>query len=158
MRSSREYQTSDEDQAELYQKRRRWYQWDTGLNWLFLAFVAIVGYTIIESDVDTYQGERLSYKLVNDGVTLEEQAGDPYMQAGMKRNMHFKGVSATQFFIAKWKWRFAVYLAVMIIPMVVAFARVRSKDRRRYNWIYYSLVAVAILYPAFFWGRWGGFW
>ena len=68
MRPSREYQSTEEDQAELQLKRRRRYQWDTALNWAFLAFVAIIGYTIIESDVDTYQAERLSYKLVNDGV------------------------------------------------------------------------------------------
>ena len=158
MRASREYQSSEEDQAESLLKRRRRYQWDTALNWAFLAFVAIVGYTVIESDVDTYQAERLSYKLVNDGVTLEEQAGDPYMQAGMKRNMHFKGASVTTFFIAKWKWRFAIYLVAIIAPLVVAFARVRSKDRRRLNWIYYSLMAIAILYPIYFWGRWFGLW
>lgn len=147
-----------EDQAEIRARRERRYRIDTAINWIFVIFVVLVGYRVIETDIDLYQGERLYFKMLNDGVSLEEAAESPYMQEGMRRNMHFKGQSGMTFFMAKWKWRVPIYLGCIFIPLGLAFFRVISKDRRRWNWAYYLFGTISIAYAVYFWGRWANMW
>lgn len=147
-----------EDQAERQQRRKRIYVLDTALNWILVAVVAFSGYLIIETDVDTYQGERLFFHMLNDGVTFEEAAESPYMEQGMRRNMQYKGVSSTDFFIAKWKWRFPIYITCIFLPLFVAFFRALSKDRRRWTWAYIPLIILNIGYSVYYAGRWKGWW
>lgn len=158
MSSSEGYNSSSEEAEERQLQRKRRYLWDTGINWTFFALMAIIGFWIIETDVDTYQSERLFYKMLHDGVTLEEAADDPYMQAGMKRNYQYKDASPTDFFIAKWKWRIPIYVGCIILPILVAFMRVISRNRRRWNWAYYPFVAIGLAYWIYFMGRWSGKW
>ncbi len=123
-----------------------------------MAVIAFSGYLIIETDVDTYQGERLFFKMLNDGVTFEEASESPYMEQGMRRNMQYKGVSGTDFFIAKWKWRIPIYLFCIFLPLIVSFSRALSKDRSRWNWAYFTMLALSFGYGIYFMGRWKGWW
>jgi hypothetical protein len=154
---SENFNSSQEDQSEQQRQRIKRYRIDTIINWIFLVLVSIIGYWIIETDIDTYQSEKLFYRMLNDGVTIEE-AGDPYMQRGMTRNLPYKGVSKQAFFLAKWQWRIPVYLGCIFLPLLVGFVRVRSKSRRRWNWPYYALMIASIGYGIYFWGRWTAKW
>jgi hypothetical protein len=157
MNSAQNYTSREEDHSDSQLKRIRKYKIDTLLNWFFLAFVSIAGFLIVETDVDTYQGEKLFFRMLKDGVSLQE-VEDPYMRGGMERNMKFKELSSNDFFVMKWKTRVLIYLGVIFLPLFVAFMRVRSKDRSRWNWAYFPLIVASVGYALYFAGRWNGWW
>lgn len=139
-------------------RARRLYQIDVAINWILIGVIALVGYWIIEKDVDTYQTEKTYVRLLNDGVTEEEYAHDQRLQQGIRRNVQYKGMTPNEFFIEKWKWRVPIYLVTIFLPMFVAFRRVLSSDLRKWNWMYFPLVAMSLGYGVYQWGKWKGKW
>lgn len=157
MNATENYNSREEEPSERQLRRQRRYRLDTAFNWIFLSLVALIGYWVVETDIDTYQSEKLFLRMLNDGVSVQE-ASDPFYQRGMERNMSFKGQSESEFFVAKWKWRIPVYVVCFLVPIIVGFARVRSKDRRRWNWAYFPSIVLSLGYGIYFWGRWTNKW
>jgi hypothetical protein len=145
-----------DDPVEVRKKKRR-YQIDVAVNWTFIVLLAMFGYQVLEYDVDTYQSEKIYVRMLNDGVKIEE-VESPYVKAGMERNLKYIGSSKREFFFAKWIRRMPVYLGLIILPLIVAQARVLNRRKNRFDKFYYPLVAVALLYGVYYWGRIHNFW
>jgi hypothetical protein len=153
-----DYQLQEQEDSEDLRKRRRRYQWDTGINWVFIVLLTLFGVQLLEYDVFTYHSEKMFFQRLNDGVLIEE-AEDPYMKAGMERNLKYKGKSNSAFFFAKWSRRAPIYLGAIVLPLVVALARVfRRKNKRGLDKFYYPLGGLAIIYVIYFFGRVYHYW
>jgi hypothetical protein len=152
-----EYYNAQEEASDRRARRKRMRAIDLGFNWLFFVLLSLTGFWIFFTDIDTYQGEKLSYRMVKDGVKVEE-ADSPYMAEGMRRNMQYKDATPFQFFVAKWKGRVPIYIGLIILPLLVTGVRAIRYDRIRMNWAYFPLVALAFAYFIYFWGRMHGWW
>ncbi|HEX2899910.1 MAG TPA: hypothetical protein VHS96_09350 [Bacteroidia bacterium] len=151
-----EYYNAQDEASERLSRKRRNQGIDLAVNWLAFVLLSFAGFWVLLTDIDTYQSEKLYYRMLNDGVTVEET--DPYMAKGMTRNLQFKGESITTFFIAKWKWRVPVYLLLIILPIFVAGYRAWRYNRVRLGWAYVATAALSFTYFIYFWGRMHGYW
>lgn len=152
-----EYYNQQEEQSELLAKRRKIRRWDLGTNWVAVMLISFIGFWILLTDIETYQSEKIFYRMINDGITVQEIT-DPYMKRGMERNQQYLGATPTSFFIAKWKWRVLIYLGAILLPLGVATNRALRYDRFSANWLYFLLIGVSIAYAVYFYGRFSHFW
>ena len=151
-----EYYNQQEEAKDRQARKRRNRSIDLGLNWVVFVVLSLTGFWILLTDIDTYQSEKLFFRMLNDGVSVEET--DPYMARGMTRNMEFKGASQTTFFIAKWKWRIPVYLLLMLTPVLIAGYRAWKYHRVQITWLYVISSVLSLGYFVYFWGRMNGKW
>jgi hypothetical protein len=158
MGSSANYDSGQEDQTDVLGKRRRQSRIDAAINWGLVSVIALVGFWIIETDIDLYQHERLFFKLLSDGVTAADHPESLETQEGLLRNSHFKGQSGTAFFIAKWKLRAPSYFICVLVPLGIAFFRGIRKQRNRWNWAYYFFSALSLIYMVYYWGHYMTYW
>lgn len=152
-----EYYNQQEEQSEIMARRRKIRAIDLGTNWAAVALISFIGFWILLTDIGTYQSEKIFHRMINDGITVDELQ-DPYMKRGMERNQQYRGTSETEFFIAKWKWRFAIYLAAIGLPLIVASIRAFRYDHFRANWLYFFLVGLSIAYAIYFYGKFSHLW
>lgn len=152
-----EYYNAQLEEAERQAKKRRLRRIDLYVNWLAFVLLSLAGFWILLTDIDTYQTEKIFYRMVNDNVQPEE-VESPYMVAGMKRNMRYKGMSMTAFFFSKWKNRAPIYLLFVVLPIGVAGFRAWRYGRVSLNWAYYPLVLLGFAYFIYFYGRWHAMW
>jgi hypothetical protein len=158
MGSSVNYDNGQDEQTDVLGKRRRLSRIDAAINWGLVSVMALVGFWIIETDIDLYQRERLFFKMVNDGVVAADHPESAKMQEGLLRNSHFKGQSGMAFFIAKWKLRGPGYFVCVLLPLAIAFFRGISKQRHRWNLFYYIFSPLSLIYMVYYWGHWIKFW
>lgn len=151
-----EYYNQQEEAKDRHARKRRNRGIDLGVNWAVFVVLSLTGFWIFTTDIDTYQSEKLFFRMLNDGVSVEET--DPYMARGMTRNLQFKGYTNTEFFIAKWKWRVPVYLLVILLPVMIAGYRAWKYHRVHITWIYVVSALLSFGYFVYFWGRMRGMW
>ena len=151
-----EYYNQQEVDKERQAIKRRNRGIDLGVNWVVFVVLSLTGFWILLADIDTYQSERLFFRMLNDGVSIQET--DPYMAKGMTRNLQFKGVSNFAFFVAKWKWRVPVYILLILVPVLIAGYRAWKYHRVQITWVYVFTSVLSFAYFVYFWGRMRGKW
>lgn len=113
---------------------------DLIINWIFLIGILAFGYSQFERDWYGYKNELLFFQTVKDGMTPEDM-DSRFMARGVERNMEYKDSTVKEFFIAQWLPKFPFYVICLGIPFIIGVWRLRKKEYRRLNGVYYLGIA-----------------
>ena len=109
---------------------------DLIVNWILVIGVLAVSYSMFERDWYFYKNELLFFQYVQDGST-PEQMDSAFMAKGVERNMVYKDKSQNEFFWDQWLPKIPLYLLCLGVPFFIGIWRLRKKEYRRLNTVYY---------------------
>ncbi len=109
---------------------------DLIINWMLVIGILAFGYSQFERDWYGYKNELLFFQTVQDGFTPADM-DSKFMARGVERNMPYKDSSINEFFVSQWLPKIPFYLLCMGIPFLIGIWRLRKKEYRRLNRVYY---------------------
>ena len=99
-------------------------KFDRTINWMFVLGLFFAAYLLGAHYLDDYKAEVLYYRLVQDGVQPEDMA-NMFIRDGVSRNLEFRGVPQSSFFMAYW-WKPGLWsLLIFVVPLTIGIVRMR---------------------------------